>query len=129
MKKKISTTFAPQAIGPYSQGIMCGKFLFVSGQLAIDPSTGKLIEGDIKIQTRRVLENIKAIVETAGGTMKDIIKTTCYLKDIKLFREFNEVYSTFFEEDPPARTTVEVSSLPREGALIEIDAIAYIEKD
>lgn len=128
MKEKVSTPFAPQAIGPYSQGILCGSLLFVSGQLAIDPSTGKLIEGDIKAQTQRVLENIKAIVEAAGGTMKDVIKTTCYLKDIKLFKEFNEVYSTFFQEDPPARTTIEVSSLPREGALIEIDAIAYIKK-
>lgn len=129
MKEKISTNSAPQAIGPYSQGILCGNFLFVSGQLAIDPSTGKLIEGDIKIQTQRALENIKAIVEAAGGTMRDIVKTTCYLKDIKLFKEFNEAYSAFFQENPPARTTIEISSLPREGALIEIDAIAYIKGD
>jgi len=128
MKRRISTSLAPQAIGPYSQGIKCGNLLFVSGQIAIDPSTGKLVEGDIKIQTKRVLENIKAIVEAAGGSMKDIVRTTCYLTDISLFKDFNEAYASFFEEDPPARTTIEVSALPRQGALVEIDAIAYIEQ-
>lgn len=128
MKEILSTTLAPKAIGPYSQGIKCGDWVFVSGQLAIDPSTGKLIEGDIKAQTYRVLENIKAIVEAAGGSLKDVVKTTCYLTDISLFKDFNEVYASFFNENPPARTTIEVSSLPRPGALVEIDAIAYIGK-
>ncbi|MBC7331434.1 MAG: RidA family protein [Synergistetes bacterium] len=127
MKKKVTTNLAPKAIGPYSQGIKCGNFLFVSGQIAIDPVTGEVIKGDIKAQTRRVLENIKAIVEAAGGTMESIVKTTCYLRDIALFKEFNETYSEFFGENPPARTTIEVSSLPKENALLEIDAIAYIE--
>ncbi len=126
MKKKVSTNSAPQAIGPYSQGIVCGNFLFVSEQIAIDPSTGELVSGDIKAQTERVLENIKAIIEAAGGKMSDIVKTTCFLTDLKNFREFNETYAKFFDDDPPARTTVEVSSLPK-GALIGIDAIAYIK--
>ncbi len=126
MKKKVSTNSAPQAIGPYSQGIVCGNFLFVSEQIAIDPSTGELVSGDIKAQTERVLENIKAIIEAAGGKMSDIVKTTCFLTDLKNFREFNETYAKFFDDDPPARTTVEVSSLPK-GALIGIDAIAHIK--
>ncbi len=127
MKKKISTNLAPQAIGPYSQGIVCGNFLFVSEQIAIDPSTGELISGDIKAQTERVLENIKAIIEAAGGKMSDIVKTTCFLANLEDFKAFNEAYAEFFNEDPPARTTVEVSSLPK-GALIGIDAIAYIRE-
>jgi len=127
VKKKISTNLAPQAIGPYSQGIVCGNFLFVSEQIAIDPSTGELISGDIKAQTERVLENIKAIIEAAGGKMSDIVKTTCFLANLEDFKAFNEAYAEFFNEDPPARTTVEVSSLPK-GALIGIDAIAYIRE-
>ncbi|MCD6363832.1 MAG: RidA family protein [Synergistetes bacterium] len=127
MRRRISTNLAPQAIGPYSQAIACGDFLFVSEQIAIDPSSGRLIEGDIKDQTRRVLENIKAIVEAAGGKMSDIVKTTCFLANLEDFKAFNEAYAEFFNEDPPARTTVEVSSLPKE-ALIGIDAIAYIRE-
>ena len=125
-KTVISTPQAPSAIGPYSQGIQAGNFLFVSGQIPIDPSTGKLIEDkSIGAQTRRVLQNLQAIVSAAGASMESIVKTTVFLKDMNDFAEMNSVYAEFFRSTPPARATVEVSRLPRDTS-IEIDCIAVL---
>ena len=125
-KTVITTPQAPSAIGPYSQGIQAGNFLFVSGQIPIDPSTGKLIEDkSIGAQTRRVLQNLQAIVSAAGASMESIVKTTVFLKDMNDFAEMNSVYAEFFRSTPPARATVEVSRLPRDTS-IEIDCIAVL---
>jgi len=125
MRRVIYTPKAPKPVGPYSQGIIAGNYLFVSGQIPIDPETGEVIKGDFKTQVRRVLENIKAIVEASGASMKDVVKVTVYLKDINKFQEFNEVYKEYFKEEPPARSVVEVSNLPK-NVEVEIDVIAYI---
>ena len=122
MKKKITTKNAPQAIGPYSQAIQYGDFLFVSGQIAIDPKTGALVEGDIEAQTERVLKNIEAIIEAAGMTVRNAVKCTCFLKDMNDFVRFNSVYENTFGESLPARETVEVSRLPKD-VLVEVSAI------
>ena len=125
-KQVISTVNGPSAIGPYSQAIRAGNLLFVSGQIPIDPSTGKLIDDtSIQAQTRRVLQNMIAIVEAAGGTSQSIVKTTVFLKSINDFAEMNGVYSIFFTSFPPARSTVEAARLPRDVA-VEIDCIAVI---
>jgi 2-iminobutanoate/2-iminopropanoate deaminase len=125
-KQVISTAEAPSAIGPYSQAIRAGNFLFVSGQISIDPSTGKLIDDKtVQGQTRRVLQNLIAIVEAAGGSAQNIVKTTVFLRDMGDFAEMNAVYSTFFSASPPARSTVEAARLPRDVS-IEIDCIAVI---
>ena len=126
MRRVIYTPKAPKPVGPYSQGIIAGNYLFVSGQIPIDPETGEVVKGDFKTQVRRVLENIKAIVEASGGSMKDVVKVTVYLKDMNKFREFNEIYKEYFKEEPPARSVVEVSNLPKNVDL-EIDAIVYIK--
>ncbi len=125
IKQAVYTDKAPKPVGPYSQAIVIDGFLFVSGQIPIDPSTGNLIEGSFEEKTRRVLENIKAIIEAAGGTLDDVVKVTVYLKDIGRFSEFNKVYSEYFRGLPPARVVVEVSNLPL-GADLEMEAIAYI---
>jgi len=126
MKKKvIQTEKAPKAIGPYSQAIQAENFLFLSGQIPLDPKTGELVKGDIRKQTQRVLENIKGVLESQGLGMEDVIKCTIFLKDIGNFNQVNEVYATYFPSSPPARSTVEVSKLPR-NAEIEIEAIAVI---
>ena len=122
MKKKITTQNAPQAIGPYSQAIQCGDFLFVSGQIAIDPQTADIIEGDIEAQTKQVLKNIAAIVEAAGMSLQDVVKCTCFLNDMNDFVRFNSVYESYFGESLPARETVEVSRLPKD-VLVEVSAI------
>ena len=123
----ILTTNAPAPIGPYSQGIRAtGPMIFTAGQVAIDPSNGQLVAGDIKAQTRRVMQNLKAIIEQGGGTMEQVVKTTVYLKDMNEFPAMNEVYAEFFGSRPPARSTVEVARLPRD-VKVEIDAIAIIE--
>jgi 2-iminobutanoate/2-iminopropanoate deaminase len=125
-KEVISTPNAPSAIGPYSQAIRAGNLLFVSGQISIDPSTGNVIDDKtIQGQTRRVLQNLIAIVEAAGGSAQSIIKTTVFLRDMSDFAEMNAVYSTFFTASPPARATVEAARLPRDVS-IEIDCIAVI---
>jgi len=125
-KKVISTGQAPSAIGPYSQAIQTGNLLFVSGQIPIDPSTGNLIEDKtIQGQTRRVLQNLMAIVEAAGGSAQNIKRTTVFLKDMGDFAEMNAVYATFFTTSPPARSTVQAARLPRDVS-IEIDCIAVI---
>ncbi|MBI4713516.1 MAG: RidA family protein [Planctomycetes bacterium] len=124
-KSIISTSHAPVAIGPYSQAVLTNGWLFVSGQIPIDPATDKIISDNISKQTEQVLNNLKAIVEKAGGTMQNIVKTTVYIKDINEFTAMNEVYKQYFTHDPPARATVEVARLPKD-VKIEIDAIAVI---
>lgn len=121
-KKIVSTDKAPAAIGPYSQGIRIGDKLFTSGQLPINPSTGELI-GEIKAATGQSLENVKAILESEGFRMEDVIKTTVFLKDMDDFAAMNEVYATFFTSNPPARSAVQVAKLPKD-AVVEIEVIA-----
>jgi 2-iminobutanoate/2-iminopropanoate deaminase len=123
LKQLVRTPNAPQPLGPYSQGVKAGNFLFVSGQGAADPKTGQMAGEEIEPQTRQTLTNIKAIVEASGFSMRDVVKVSIFLKNMGDFKRVNEVYKTFFPEDPPARTTVE-ARLPAEGMLIEIDAIA-----
>jgi 2-iminobutanoate/2-iminopropanoate deaminase len=122
MNEKIATPNAPQAIGPYSQAIQCGDFLFVSGQIAIDPQTADIIEGDIEAQTAQVLKNVAAIIEAAGMSLQDVVKCTCFLNDMNDFVKFNSVYESYFGESLPARETVEVSRLPKD-VLVEVSAI------
>src|SRR5438552_6307587 len=123
MKKIISTNEAPAAIGPYSQAVRSGSFLFCSGQIPLDPKSGQIISGDIAAQTRRVLDNIAAVLRAEGLTFDNVVKTTIFLTDLEDFQTVNEVYGSYFKQDPPARSTVQVSALPK-GAKIEIDAIA-----
>ena len=128
MKKKvIATSLAPSAIGPYSQAIRVGQFLFVSGQIAIDPSGSQIIDDkSIRAQTQRVLLNLQAIVSAAGGSLENVVKTTVFLKDMEDFAEMNAVYAEFFGSNPPARATVEASRLPRDVS-VEIDCIAVLD--
>ena len=123
MKKIIATTAAPAAIGPYSQGIEGGSIVITSGQLPVDPVTGAFAEGGIAGQTRQSLTNVQAVLAQAGLTMENIIKTTVFLKDMNDFAAMNEVYATFFPENPPASSAVEVARLPKD-AMVEIEAIA-----
>jgi len=125
--KFVFTENAPKPVGPYSQAVGAGNFVFISGQIPLDPKTGHIVGKDIKEQAKKALENIKAIVEAAGGSIKNIIKVNVYIKDINLFGEFNAVYEEFFGEHKPARAVVEVSGIPK-GVLVEIEAIAYIPK-
>jgi 2-iminobutanoate/2-iminopropanoate deaminase len=126
MKKKvIQTEKAPKAIGPYSQAIQAGNLLFLSGQIPLDPASGELVKGDIREQTRRVLENLKGVLESQHLGMDDVVKVTIFLKDMGNFGQVNEVYGTYFPSSPPARSTVEVARLPRDVD-IEIEAIALI---
>jgi 2-iminobutanoate/2-iminopropanoate deaminase len=122
MKKIISTDKAPAAIGPYSQAVQFGNLLFVSGQIALDPKTGELVEGGIEAQTRQVLENVKAIIEGAGLTLQNVLKCSCFLNNMENFTKFNSVYDSYFKESLPARETVEVGRLPKD-VLVEISAI------
>jgi 2-iminobutanoate/2-iminopropanoate deaminase len=124
-KKVIQTEKAPKAIGPYSQAIQAGNFLFLSGQIPLDPKTGELSKGDIRKQTQQVLENIKGVLESQGLGMENVVKSTIFLKDIGNFNQVNEVYATYFPSSPPARSMVEVAKLPRD-ADIEIEALAII---
>jgi 2-iminobutanoate/2-iminopropanoate deaminase len=119
----IATPDAPKAIGPYSQAVKANGFVFTAGQVAFDPATGQLIEGDAARQTARVLENLKAIVEAAGSSLDRAVKTTVYLKDMNDFAAMNEVYARYFPANPPARSTVEAARLPRD-VRVEIDLIA-----
>ncbi len=124
MKKKvIQTDRAPKAVGAYSQAIQVGNLLFLSGQIPIDPKTGEVVKGDIAEQTRRVLENIKGVLESQGLGMEDVVKATVFLKDLEEFGRFNEVYATYFKSAPPARSTVEVARIVKD-VKIEIEMIA-----
>ena len=125
MKEVIFTDEAPKPVGPYSQAIKAGDFLFIAGQIPLDPETGTLVEGSFQDKVRRVLENIKAIVEAGGGSLDDIVKVTVYLKDIDKYSEFNEVYSEYFKDSKPSRVVVGVSNLPK-GVDLEVEAMAYI---
>ncbi len=122
MKKIVSTKNAPAAIGPYSQAVQYGNFLFVSGQIAIDPQTGNLVGGDIEAQTEQVLKNLTAIIAEAGMAVAGVVKCSCFLKDMNDFARFNAVYENYFGESLPARETVEVSRLPKD-VLVEVSAI------
>ena len=125
MPQAISTPAAPAAIGPYSQAIRAGEFLFVSGQIPLDPATGAVVEGDVRAQARRVLENLRAIVAAAGGSLGLVVKTTVYLADMNDFPALNEEYGKFFGAPAPARVTVQVSRLPKD-VRVEIDAVAHL---
>ena len=123
VKKTFSTKKAPAAIGPYSQAVRFGKFLFISGQIPINPDTNETVKSSIEDQTTQVISNIKAILESAGMDLGDVVKTTLFLKSLEDFDKVNNVYKRFFKDNPPARSTVEVSRLPKD-ADIEIEAIA-----
>ena len=125
MKEIISTDKGPKAIGPYSQAVKAGGFIFTAGQVAFDPATNQIIEGDVARQTTRVLENLKAIVEAAGSSFDRAVKATVYLKDMNDFAAMNEVYARFFTTNPPARSTIEAARLPRD-VRVEIDLIVAI---
>jgi len=121
----ISTPDAPKAIGPYSQGIVSNGFLFTAGQIALDPATGQIVQGDVTAQTERVLKNLAAVLDSAGTSWADVVKTTVYLQDMADFPRVNEVYGRMIGDARPARSTVQVSGLPR-GVLVEIDAVAVV---
>ena len=123
MKKVISTTKAPSAIGPYSQAIQVGHLIYTSGQIPINPATGSFVEGGIREQTRQSLLNVKAILEEAGLTMGDVVKTTVFMADMNDFADMNAVYAEFFTEPYPARSAIAVKTLPK-GALVEIEVVA-----
>ncbi len=123
MKSAISSTEAPKAIGPYSQAVRAGQMVFVSGQVPMDPATGNLVDGDIAAQTRRVFDNLAAILSAAGLTFADVVRTTVFLADMNDFAAMNQVYATYFSEPYPARATVQVARLPKD-ARVEIDVIA-----
>jgi 2-iminobutanoate/2-iminopropanoate deaminase len=122
-KKHVTTAKAPKPIGPYSQAIIAGGLLFVSGQIPIDPATGELVEGDIEAQTEQALKNVVAILKEAKMGPENVVKTTVFLKDLAEFARMNEVYTRYLGKEPPARSTIQAAALPR-GVKIEIDAIA-----
>jgi 2-iminobutanoate/2-iminopropanoate deaminase len=121
----VATEFAPKAIGPYSQAIKANGFVYASGQVALDPRTQQLVQGDVAAETERTLENLKAVVEAAGSSLARAVKTTVYLADMADFAKMNEVYARYFPATPPARATVQVARLPRD-ARVEIDLIALL---
>lgn len=128
-RTKISTPHAPSAIGPYSQAVRCGQFLYASGQIPLDPETGELVGSDVQAQTERVIQNVKAVLSSAGAGLAQVVKTTVFLASMSDFQAMNEVYARHFEGPdriPPARSTVAVAELPRK-ALVEIECIAILE--
>ena len=125
MRDVVATANAPKAIGPYSQAIRAGNMIFCSGQIALDPITNQVIDGDIAAQTERVLKNLSAVLWEAGSNLEQVVKTTVFLKSMNDFAAMNEVYGRFFTKQPPARSTVEVSRLPKD-VLVEIDVIAVL---
>ena len=126
MKKIVASDKAPAAIGPYSQAIQFSGLLYVSGQIGTDASTGEFVEGGIEAQTEQVLKNLKAIIEEAGMSLKDVLKCSCFLKNMDDFATFNSIYEKYFGANPPARETVEVARLPKD-ALVEISAICGVD--
>jgi 2-iminobutanoate/2-iminopropanoate deaminase len=122
-KHAISSPAAPKAVGPYSQGIRTGDFIFLAGQIPIDPATGELVPGDVTAQTRRCLENIKALLAAEGATPANVVKATVFLTDLANFAAMNAVYAEYFTELPPARSTIQVAGLPK-AAMVEIEVIA-----
>jgi len=127
MKKIVSTNEAPAAIGPYSQAVRSGPFLFCSGQIPLDPKSGQIVSGDIATQARRVLDNIAGVLTAEGLTFDNVVKTTIFLTSVGDFQTVNEVYGSYFKQGPPARSTVQVSALPR-GANVEIEVIAATDE-
>jgi len=126
MERHVTTTSAaPAAVGPYSQAIRCGETIYTAGQLGLDPTTGKLVEGGIQAQTRQALYNLQAILTASGSSMANVVKTTVFLQDMADFRTMNEVYAAFFADAPPARSAVQVAALPL-GGLVEIEAVAIV---
>lgn len=125
MRDIVTTDRGPKPIGPYSQGVKANGFLYLSGQVALDPRTNEMLTGDIRQQTERALENIKGILEAAGSNLHHVVKTTVFLKDMNEFPQMNEVYGRYFTTAPPARSTVQVARLPKD-ALVEIEVIAAI---
>jgi 2-iminobutanoate/2-iminopropanoate deaminase len=121
----VRTPHAPKAIGPYSQAVVRGGFVFCSGQIGLDPQSGDLVSGGVREQTRRVLDNLAFVLEAAGASLASVVRCTVYLKDLGEFGAMNEVYGQYFTQDPPARATVEVARLPKD-ALVEIDCIAAV---
>lgn len=122
-RERIATTAAPAAIGPYNQAIVSGNLVFASGQIALDPASGQLVEGDVQAQTRRALENLRAVLQAAGSSLDHVTKTTVFLTSMANFAAMNDVYAQYFTGEPPARSTVAVAELPR-NALVEVEAIA-----
>ena len=127
MKQIVKTGLAPKAIGPYSQAVKAGGFVFASGQIPIDPETGEFVSGGIAEQTRQVMKNLSAVLEAAGSDLQLVVKTTVFLADMSEFTAMNEVYGTFFSDEPPARATVQAARLPRD-ARVEIEAIAQLRE-
>ncbi len=125
-KEIISTSNAPAAIGPYSQGVRLGNLVFTSGQIPIVAATGQIVEGDVQAQTRQSLENVKAVLEAAGSRLENALKVTVFIKDMNDFPRINEIYGQYFAANQPARSCVEVARLPKD-VLVEIEAVAYIE--
>ena len=125
MIEPIATDRGPKAIGPYSQAIKANGFVFVSGQIALDPQTGEFVGTDVRQQTERVMDNLKAILEASGASLGHVVKTTVYLKDMNDFTTMNEVYARYFTLSPPARSTVQAARLPKD-ALVEIDVVAFL---
>jgi 2-iminobutanoate/2-iminopropanoate deaminase len=122
-REVVATENAPAAVGPYSQGIRAGDFVFTAGQLGMDPATGKLVAGGVEAQARQALTNLKAVLEAAGSSLDRVVKVTVFLQDINDFKAVNAVYAQFFTQDPPARSAVQVAALPL-GGLVEIEAVA-----
>jgi len=125
MRDTVSTEKAPKAIGPYTQAIVHNGIAYLSGQIALDPSTNQLVEGDVTVQTERVIQNLKAVLEAAGASLGSVLKTTVFLKDMADFPKMNDVYGRYFAQNPPARSTVQAAKLPRDVS-VEIDAIAAV---
>lgn len=121
----IKTNKAPAAIGPYSQAVKAGDFLYISGQIPIDPATGEIVSGDIQVQTNQCMKNLQAICEAAGVTLKNAVKTTIFITDLQEFTKVNETYGEYFAENAPARACVEVSALPKNVA-VEVEAVVYL---
>lgn len=121
----IATDNAPAAIGPYSQAVVANGFLYTAGQIPLDPATGSLVEGDVTAQTERVMANLDGVLTAAGSSFAGVVKTTCFLADLNDFAAFNTVYGRFFQDNPPARSTVQVARLPL-GALVEVECVAVV---
>ncbi len=126
-RRAVSTSAAPSAVGPYSQAIATTDLVFCSGQVGLDPATGELVDGGIEAQTERALKNLEAVLDAAGCSMADVVKTTCFLADIADFATFNAIYGRFFPDPPPARSTFGVAALPK-GAAVEVEAVAVRER-
>ena len=126
-KEIVRTDTAPSPIGPYSQAVHAGNLIFVAGQGCVNPRTGQREDGSIQAETRQVMENVKAILEAAGASMQDVVKTTCFLADINDFQAFNAVYAEYFPSEPPARTTIQAARLPND-IRVEVEAVALLER-